>query len=177
MAVAYRRAKESDFSDSIEVLKQAFAPSCYEATLVALLWRNEKISAHYVATEAGKLVGYIAYSLGMAPGGLPIGLHLAPIAVHPAAQRRGIGRGLLNHSLDDLGSGVPLFVLGEPAFYGRFGFVPDPTLHSCFDETGGNFQVLGRGIIAPGEVLYEPEFHQAFNEVADRTVNKSANEE
>ena len=51
---------------------------------------------------------------------------LAPLAVIPAAQKRGIGSRLVQAGLDRLREeGVGLvFVLGDPAYYTRFGFQP-----------------------------------------------------
>ncbi len=49
---------------------------------------------------------------------------LAPLAVDPASQRKGIGSALVQCGLQrlrDAGIGM-VFVLGDPAYYGRFGF-------------------------------------------------------
>lgn len=44
----------------------------------------------------------------------------------PESQRRGVGRALIEHGVDRLAAeGVQLvFVLGDPAYYTRCGFVP-----------------------------------------------------
>jgi putative acetyltransferase len=54
------------------------------------------------------------------------GLALAPLAVSPDFQRRGIGTALARAGLDACRKqGVPfVFVLGNPAYYSRFGFRP-----------------------------------------------------
>jgi predicted N-acetyltransferase YhbS len=51
---------------------------------------------------------------------------LAPLAVLPEHQRKGVGGALINEGLKRLAdAGVELvFVLGDPAYYGRFGFSP-----------------------------------------------------
>ncbi|MEE1655664.1 N-acetyltransferase [Microvirga sp. CF3062] len=51
---------------------------------------------------------------------------LAPLAVVPSFQKQGIGAELVRHSLERLrGDGYDLaVVLGEPHYYGRFGFDP-----------------------------------------------------
>lgn len=51
---------------------------------------------------------------------------LAPLAVAPAAQGRGVGGALVRAGLARLDAdGIDLvFVLGDPAYYGRFGFRP-----------------------------------------------------
>ncbi len=51
---------------------------------------------------------------------------LAPMAVAPDCQRRGIGTLLVQAGLNELSqSGCPIVVvLGHPEYYPRFGFVP-----------------------------------------------------
>ncbi len=65
--------------------------------------------------------------------GRPTGL-LGPLAVLPAFQKRGIGGHLVTTSLQRMESaGVgSVCVLGDPAFYGRFGFLPDTGLAPPF---------------------------------------------
>lgn len=61
------------------------------------------------------------------------GALLGPLAVRPQAQGRGVGSGLVRAGAERLastpGSGGPgmsqLFVLGDPGYYGRFGFAPE----------------------------------------------------
>ena len=57
-------------------------------------------------------------------------LALAPLAVRPDRQGRGVGSALVRAALDgarEAGERL-VVVLGEPAYYGRFGFVPAATL-------------------------------------------------
>ena len=168
MGIDVRHARDTDLKAVIDVVQEAFAPSKFEAALVALLWKHEKISAHYVAVQTGTVVGYAAFSLASSDTGAPIGFHLAPLAVAPKFQRKGVGSALIKFSIEDLGTSVPLFVLGDPEYYATFGFIVDPELHSSFDESGGHFQVLERGGLERGEVFYEPEFLQAIEETAAR---------
>ena len=83
-----------------------------------------------VAEQAGKPVGHILFSpvtLNGAPTAL---LGLAPMAVHPDHQNRGIGSLLVPAGLAACRElGVPaVVVLGHPAYYPRFGFKPAPPL-------------------------------------------------
>ena len=81
--------------------------------------------------KGNQLVGHIGFSpLAMKQppamkGRAEIsGYILAPLAVHRAFQRNGIGRALIEHGKSDLCSrGVSiLLVYGDPNYYGRFGF-------------------------------------------------------
>ena len=82
-----------------------------------------------VAEDAGALVGYVLLTRAevgeSATGVLPV-LILAPLGVSPSHQRQGIGSRLVEEALDrarDRGESAVL-VLGDPAYYGRFGFRP-----------------------------------------------------
>ena len=84
-----------------------------------------------VAEEAGAVVGHIMFSpvSVAAPGGTVYGMGLAPMAVAPSHQRRGIGSALVNAGLKALTErGCPfVIVLGHADYYPRFGFVSAST--------------------------------------------------
>lgn len=78
-----------------------------------------------VAEAAGDIVGYLAVSpvVGARTNDLQ-GYILAPLAVRPEHQRRGIGSSLVadgKRRLRERDIAV-LLVYGDPAYYGRFGF-------------------------------------------------------
>ena len=79
--------------------------------------------------ETDALVGAIAFSrMDVSVAGKPISaVALAPIAVAPAYHEQGVAEALVQAGIDRLEQeGVVLcFVLGEPAFYARFGFDAD----------------------------------------------------
>lgn len=77
-----------------------------------------------VAVAEGSLVGHVVFTscgLDGASGGAAL---LGPLAVAPAWQRRGVGSALVRGGLERLARlGTTLVcVLGDPAYYGRFGF-------------------------------------------------------
>ena len=82
-----------------------------------------------VAEEAGQVVGHVLFSpvrVERADGQGREALGLAPMAVRPEHQRRGIGGRLVEAGLAACrrsGHGL-VFVLGHPEYYPRFGFVP-----------------------------------------------------
>jgi len=74
-----------------------------------------------VATARGRVAGHVGFTLCRVTGRRTPAWLLGPLAVTPALQRRGIGGGLIRAGLQRLPGGV-LLVLGDPAYYSRFGF-------------------------------------------------------
>jgi putative acetyltransferase len=79
-----------------------------------------------VAVLDDRVVGHVLFSKAtLAPSDRDISAALlAPLAVHPEMQFRGIGRQLVTEGLRQLSdAGTELvFVLGHPGYYPRFGF-------------------------------------------------------
>jgi putative acetyltransferase len=157
--IAVRAERPGDASAIRRVHEAAF-PTPAEATLVDALRTAGRLAVSLVALEADTVVGHVAFSPLDAPGGLG----LAPLGVAPARQRRGIGAELVRAGLDACRAAGAAFVvvLGEPAYYARFGFAP-ASRWGLLDEYGGGdaFQALplvpggvpaGRGL-----VRYAPE--------------------
>lgn len=78
-----------------------------------------------VAEADGAVAGHVAFS-PVALSGLVdrVGYLLAPLAVRPDHQMRGIGSSLVAGGIErvSLGDAIVLLVYGDPGFYGRFGF-------------------------------------------------------
>jgi putative acetyltransferase len=80
------------------------------------------------AVIEGGLCGHIAFTLCVdGPDALPQAALLAPLAIAPEVQRQGLGTRLIREGLSHLrGLGIrQVFVLGDPGYYRRFGFVPE----------------------------------------------------
>lgn len=78
-----------------------------------------------VAERAGELAGHVAFSPVTAAGRDGwLGYLLSPLGVLPGHQAGGLGSRLVEHGLALLsGAAVDaVFVYGDPAYYGRFGF-------------------------------------------------------
>jgi putative acetyltransferase len=144
------------------ILESAF-PSSAEARLVDALRASGKLAVSLVAVDASTLVGHIAFS-PVTVGGAS-GLGLAPMAVLPAHQNKGVGALLVREGLAScmqLGCGF-VVVLGEPEYYGRFGFARASN-YGLDNEYGVDeaFMALEleAGSLPPagGLVRYAPEF-------------------
>jgi putative acetyltransferase len=117
-----RYARASDHDAIAAVVEAAFAQAD-EARLVARLRRDEDALFEMVAEEAGVVVGHVMFSRLWADRG-EMYAALAPLAVRPDRQRAGVGSALVRASLEsarEFGAHGVL-VLGEPGYYGRFGF-------------------------------------------------------
>ena len=127
MTLAIRPEHAFDAAAVREVNTTAFGRPD-EARIVERLRTRARPYLGLVAVEADDIVGHILFT--------PVTLHcyqapytilaLAPMAVRPAWQRRGIGSALVREGLDACraaGHDV-VVVVGHPAFYPRFGFVP-----------------------------------------------------
>ncbi len=101
-----------------------------EARLVEAIraWPGFDPALSLVAVAAGRIVGHILFSpISIVDGSISTpALALAPMAVLPEWQRKGVGSKLVRIGLDvcrSRGHGI-VIVVGHPEFYPRFGFVP-----------------------------------------------------
>jgi putative acetyltransferase len=119
------RLRDARPDDSIliqAIYHQAFTPA--EVSLVAdvaVSLLAEPLATSLVAEISGSLLGHVAFSPVRAQNGQAIGQILAPLAVHPDHQRKGIGYSLVNEGLTSIDHGW-VFVYGDPEYYSRFGF-------------------------------------------------------
>lgn len=128
---------------AIYAVHVAAFPTDAEARLVDALRSAGRLTASLVAEVEGVIVGHVAFSPVTA--GEAMGTGLAPVAVLKAYQKRGIAARLIEAGLTacrDAGIGWAV-VLGEPAYYRRFGFGPASAV-GLVDEYGGGeaFQVM-----------------------------------
>ncbi|QDT26750.1 hypothetical protein Enr10x_20600 [Gimesia panareensis] len=77
--------------------------------------------------DGPRVLGHVLFTKVVIQGAEPVAARiLAPLAVLPSAQKQGVGQQLIETGLSQLrDAGVELvFVLGDPAYYTRFGFQP-----------------------------------------------------
>lgn len=130
MTVAIRAATGGDVAAIDALLRRAF-PAPDEAQLVQRLCIDGDMVLTLVADdeESGELAGMVAFSrMAVEIGGKSIAsVALAPVAVAAHYRRQGVAEALIQAGLRHLqDAGAMLcFVLGDPAYYGRFGFAAD----------------------------------------------------
>ena len=152
----------SDWSTIYAVYEAAFG-QVIEADLVHRMQDDGDLILSLLA-HAGRPAGHIAFSrlLLHEPPAVK-GCVLAPLAVAPEFQRQGVGSALVRHGLERLeAAGYDLVVvLGDPDYYGRFGFSPGLARRLETPYDGPYLQALAlseRGKEAHGPVSYAQAF-------------------
>ena len=139
-------------------LDRAFFPSRGESRLIEELRRAGRWMQERVTHDENGLAAYVALTKAYRGAAL-IGYHLAPLAVRPDIQRKGIGSRLVQAVLQErLFSRSSIFVLGAPDFYGRLGFAIVASPSCPFERERGHFQSLRWDCTDGFSIGYEPEF-------------------
>jgi putative acetyltransferase len=175
--VLIEEASNSDMQDVLLVERLAFGED-EEAELVRALLGDPSAEPllSLLAREDGRPVGHVLFTaarLEEAPDVRPIAI-LAPLAVVPDAQGRGVGGALVERGLQLLAeAGVALvFVLGHPDYYPRHGFEPAGRLGFTApfpipeeDADAWMVQALGSNVLGSAggtvicaDALNEPEY-------------------
>lgn len=134
-----------DASSIDSLLRRSFSSSA-EAELVQQLREDGLLTLGVVATDdEGQVLGYAAFS-PVTLGGEDRGwVGLAPLVVDAQVRGQGLGKQLIYEGLDALNEfGYSAVVaLGDPAYYGRFGFEPAARhqLHCRWPGSEAAFQV------------------------------------
>ena len=132
--IIIRRGTPADYDAVEHLTREAFwnvyRPGCTEHYVVHVL-RNDPAfvpELDLVMERNGQLIGHVMYMRAKitADDGreLPV-MTFGPISIHPDFQRRGLGKRLLDESMErarELGAGA-LCIEGNIAFYGKSGFV------------------------------------------------------
>lgn len=148
MAVEIRSETLADVQQIEAVTAAAFLNAPYtshtEQYIVNALRRAGRLAVSLVAEAGGTLIGHVAVSPVSISDGASGWFGLGPISVLPQHQGRGVGSRLMREALRILRerSAAGCVVLGESAYYDKFGFRTDSNL------------------ILPG---YPPEYFQAIS--------------
>jgi putative acetyltransferase len=127
MNMTIRATTNADLSDVLEVHRLAFG-SPIEAGLVRDLLADPSAapSISMIAEQTGQIIGHVLFTWISVGDTDAKGSILCPLAVVPEHQSKGAGSAMIKAGLQRLrDDGCDLvFVLGDPAYYGRFGFQP-----------------------------------------------------
>jgi putative acetyltransferase len=105
----------------IQLVEAEAFPTHAEADLVDRLREDGSAVLSLIAVLDRQVIGHAMFSRMQEPRG---SLGLGPVAVLSAHRRRGVAAGLIREGLSRAKADgwAAVFVLGDPAYYGRFGF-------------------------------------------------------
>ena len=131
-----------------------------EVQIVERLRADGDLTLSLVAEDGERIVGHVAVSPVTISDGNAGWYGLGPISVLPAHQREGVGLRLMQRAIADLrkmgARGIVL--LGEPAYYSRFGFEHDPELSYPGPPAEYFQRLVLKGDAPAGTVSYGPAF-------------------
>ena len=171
MSLHLRPEQPSDINAISELTREAFlnAPhtSHTEQFIVRALRAAGELTLSIAAEEHGQVVGHVALSpvtITDGHGHKTEGWYgLGPISVLPQRQGHGIGSRLMEQALSELRAmqAAGCVLLGDPAYYGRFGF----QAHAGLQLPGvppGYFMALAlHGPVPEGIAHYSDAFNAA----------------
>ncbi|OUD16188.1 GNAT family N-acetyltransferase [Thioflexithrix psekupsensis] len=176
-----RQATALDNAAICQVMLSAFGASEGEEIVQLFTQLQPDITAQpmlsLVAVEEEHIVGHILFTAAhIVPVTSMRAALLAPLAVHPARQNQGIGGQLITTGLALLlRQGVDVvFVLGYPAYYQKYGFIPAgekglSAPHPILPKNAGAWMVQAlrsgvigevRGQVHCAEAIRDPKYWQ-----------------
>lgn len=162
-----RHEQSSDHQAIASITTQAFAGRPYssktEAEIIARLRDANALTLSLVALYEDTIIGHVAFSPVEIGGNAISWFGLGPVSVRPDRQLKGVGTSLIRYGLKELqargASGC--VVLGDPAYYCRFGFENDQAIR--FEGAPAKFFMrLAFDDEVPNGTV---KFHSAFNGV------------
>jgi putative acetyltransferase len=157
-ATEIRATSCNDFEAVAEVHRSAFGGAA-EADLTRALIRDGNAVVSLAAIAAGRIVGHVLLCRLTSPAAA---LALAPLAVLPEHQRRGIGSALVRDAIARARAAgdAAIFVVGDPAYYSRFGFTLEAARAFPCAYAGTHFMalMLQPEALTPAPVVYPPPF-------------------
>jgi putative acetyltransferase len=165
--VIIRDEVPSDISTIRLIVSAAFetAPrkSGTEAAIVDALRADGSLTLSLVAESEGAIIGHVAFSPVSIDGNHSGWFGLGPVSVINRARRCGIGKALVEAGIERLKStgAQGCVVLGEPSYYGRFGFVSDVNLRFPGAPAHKFQRLILEGQLRVGLVQYHAAFYDA----------------
>jgi putative acetyltransferase len=163
MSLVIRVERADDVAEIRAVNVAAFSTPA-EAGLVDRLRADGDLVLSLVAERDGVIAGHVGFSrMTIDDNGLwHNAVALAPVAVRPALQRKGVGQALIERGLEALKAQdeTLIFVLGSHDYYKRFGFDLSEAEPFACAFAGPHFQLLRLSDGGPlsGRVQYAAAF-------------------
>ena len=166
MNVTIRPERPTDAATIHAVTRAAFRTAAHasgtEPHIVDALRAANALTVSLVADGHGQIVGHVAVSpVTIGDRGAIGWFGLGPISVIPDCQRQGVGTALMHGALAALRArkAAGCVLLGDPAFYRRFGFEPAAPL-VLPDVPPEYFQALVFAGPRPSGVVH---YHEGFS--------------
>lgn len=159
-----RAERPADVATISAITTAAFKTAPYssgtEARIIENLRAAQALTLSLVAVDQDDIVGHVAFSPVGIPGAEGDWYGLGPISISPDRQGRGIGTLLMRAGLDQLRTlgAAGCVLLGDPGYYGRFGFESDPNLTYGGAPSPYFQRLILVGPPAKGDVTYHPAF-------------------
>ncbi len=131
-----------------------------EHLIVDALRKANGLTLSLVAEFKGRAIGHIAFS-PILVNNKDVQWHgVGPVAVLPEFQNKGIGSALIHEGLDRMKSfgSHGIVVLGDPAYYTRFGFEHDSAIMYPGPPADHFMCQVFSGNVPAGVVSYHPAF-------------------
>ena len=163
MIVRTERAGDIDAIRSLTETAFKAAPHAdgTEHVIIDRLRAAGALTLSLVAEADGAVVGHVAFSPVTVSDGSAGWYGLGPISIDPARQGEGIGGKLIHEGLDRLKAigATGCVLLGDPAYYSRFGFEPDVRLTLEGVPPEYFMRVAFSPVYGEGTVSYHPGFY------------------
>lgn len=145
---------------TIAAFREATHTSHTEQFIVGALRNSGQLAVSLVAEKNGSIIGHVAVSPVVVSDDTPGWFGLGPISVSPEHQGQGVGSLLMERALAELrASGAAgCVVLGDPAYYTRFGFNAESTLVLPDVPAEYFLAVSFNGSLPSGKVAYHASF-------------------
>jgi putative acetyltransferase len=163
--IVIRSEAPGDHAAIYDLTKRAFAPMPYaggdEQDLINKLRDVGALAISLVAELDGRIVGHVAFSPAFAADGSEGWYALGPVSAEPELKHQGIGSAIIKAGIAMLRErdAAGCVLVGNPAYYSRFGFVPFPNLCPA-GEPAEYFQILLLRIVEPTAIVrFHPLFH------------------
>ena len=124
--LAIRETTSGDIAQVLALYPQAFPEEELRPVVSTLLEEGPEVLS-LAWFDGNALVGHVLFTICGTEERDQTGALLAPLGVLPLLQRQGLGCSLVRAGLERLQKrGIKqVFVLGDPAYYRRFGFSPE----------------------------------------------------